>query len=206
MHVVIRRYSIMAQDAGEIVDLIRASFAPLISKSRGFVSYGVAQGTESTNELVTTSTFNDRTDSEASVTLAADWAKENLVKFTLSPPRVTFGEITIRHMKEHVPATYGVMRSYTGVSNVAEIKRRIEENLLPSLVATPTLASFMLIDAGSGNGITMSAYSDRQAAEATGLKTMKWVEENLADLVPHAPEVLIGDIKLRIVPSGVLAR
>lgn len=206
MHVVIRRYTIKPQDADEIVGLIRESFAPLISKSRGFVSYGVAQGSTSTTEIVTTSTFNDRTDSEASVKLAADWAREHLAKFALSPPQVTIGEVLIRHMKEHIPANFGVMRTYTGVSDVDEINRRVSANLLPSLLATPGLASFLLIDAGAGKGITMSTYSDRHAAESAGLRTMKWVKENLADLVPNAPEVLVGDIKLRIVQAGVLAR
>lgn len=204
MHVVIRHYTSDAKNFDEVVALLRNSFASLIGESRGFVSYVVAQGLDGSSDFVTTSTFEDRAGTDASVELAAEWAKVNLAKLTLAPPQITVGEVLIDYVKEHRPARWAVMRTYTGISHVDEIYRRVNANLLPLLAESPGLASYRLIDAGAGIGVTSSAYADRHSAEAAGLIIRQWVKGNLGDLVPDPPAELLGDIKLRIVPAGVL--
>ncbi len=204
MHVVIRKYSIDAKESDQIVGRLRDSFAPLITGRHGFVSYGAALGTNGSSELVTMSTFEDRAGSEASNALAADWVRANLAQFTLSPPHYTDGEVVVGYRKDNVPARCAVMRTYTGISDVDEIVRRVNDYLVPFLAETPGLTSFFLVDAGSGVGIAMSTYADYHSAEAAGLIMRQWIKGNLGNLVPNPPEELIGDIKLRIVPAGVL--
>ena len=72
----IRRYRIEKGSVNELMTLIDTSFTEHVQKIEGFVEY---QALECGNgELITITTYHDRTGAEASTEAAADWVKNTL--------------------------------------------------------------------------------------------------------------------------------
>jgi len=195
MYSVIRKYKVEARNVDEIVRRAETGFVPLISKASGFVSYRLATGEN--GEMITVSTFDDQRGAEDSSRTAAGWAKENLAELVPTPPEITGGTVRVRHVKAGEQPKYGVMRRYKGViGSVPEMAGRVEREFVPIVGGVPGFASYSLIDAGGGAVITLSAFRDRAGADASTAKAAGWIKENMAQLLPNAPDVTQADIRV----------
>ena len=108
MYGAIREYKIQPGKVNELFERVRAEFVPMIDKAPGFVGYSFAQ--IGSDGILTTSTFESQKQAEDSVKMAAAWVKENVASLVSGPPRVTTGEIVVRHVVENAKAGYGIMR------------------------------------------------------------------------------------------------
>lgn len=194
---VIREYKIQSGKADELVKRVRAEFVPTIEKAAGFVGYTLAQ--IGADGILTVSTFENHKQAEESVGTAAGWVKEHVASFVTGPPRVTMGELVLRHVVENAQPGYGVMRRIEGKpAEVEETTKQVREGLLPLLSAMPGFAYYALLrEAAPGRGAALSAFADRATAEAANQRALAWVKEHLSDSLTKPIEVVAGDIKIR---------
>src|SRR5277367_708631 len=76
MHVTIRRYAINPGSTKELLDQVRTSFIPIISRAPNFVCYYAVD--EGDGDISTISIFRDEASANASNGIAAEWAMKNV--------------------------------------------------------------------------------------------------------------------------------
>ena len=195
MYIVIRQYKADPSAVGEIVRRAREGFLPLISAAPGFASYSMTDAGE--DGLITVSSFEDSAGAKESVRLAAGWVNDNLAALLPDPPRVTSGEASIREVKEGVQLGYGVMRRYQFKSgDVATVTRLVREGLVPQITSAQGFGFYSIVDAGAGEIVSLSAFTNRAAAEASSQQSLTWVREHLGSFHPQPPHIAGGEIKV----------
>ncbi|MEU7697544.1 hypothetical protein [Streptomyces sp. NPDC039028] len=89
---------------------------------------------------------------------------------------------------------YAVMRRYEGVTDAAEAGRRVDEGFVPLVRRVPGFVAYYWVDAGDGVMVSTSVFEDRAGAEESVRAAADFVRENLAPLLPHAPQVTAGPV------------
>ena len=89
MYTTIRHYNVTPDSAREVMTRAFENFAPIISKSPGFVSYDLVDTGRDT--VTTISTFETQAGIEKSNELAATWANSNLAELVTGPPIIMGG-------------------------------------------------------------------------------------------------------------------
>ena len=85
-----------------------------------------------------------------------------------------------------------VIRRYEGIEDTAEVSRRALEEFAPQLRDRAGFQGYWVVDAGDGVIATISVFdSPEEAAESTKAAA-GWIQENLAHLIPNAPQVTAG--------------
>jgi hypothetical protein len=106
---------------------------------------------------------------------------------------------------------HGVLRHYTlDATNVNEVIRRVAEGGVPIIKAISGFVSYAIMDGGHGNLVTYSVYESKTGTEESTKKAAAWVKENIASMLPNAPHVVEGDVRLREIKEqpkyGVIRR
>ena len=91
MHVAIRRYQVNPGSAEEVMRHVNEGFIPLIKEADGFLAYYALNS--GAGEIATVSVFEDQTGAEQSISMAADWVRQNLAALLPNPPEITEGEV-----------------------------------------------------------------------------------------------------------------
>ena len=86
------------------------------------------------------------------------------------------------------------VRRYDGITNPAEIGRRVAEEFVPLLKELPGFVSYYWVDAGDGVMVSMSVFEDLASADASNERAAAWVAENAADMMPNPPQVTAGTV------------
>jgi heme-degrading monooxygenase HmoA len=86
-----------------------------------------------------------------------------------------------------------VIRRYQGVQNVDEVARRAVEEFAPLLREQPGFQGYWVVDAGGGVLATITVFESEQAAADSTAAAATWVQENMPNLVPDAPQVTAGN-------------
>ncbi|MFH8370481.1 hypothetical protein [Streptomyces sp. NPDC018031] len=89
---------------------------------------------------------------------------------------------------------YAVIRRYEGVTDPAEAGRRVGEGFVPLLRQVPGFVAYYWVDAGDGVMVSTSVFEDRDGAEESIRRAADFVRDNLAALLPHAPQVTAGQV------------
>jgi hypothetical protein len=85
-----------------------------------------------------------------------------------------------------------VIRRYQGVVNVEEVSRRAVEEFAPQLREMPGFQGYWAVDAGGGVLATITVFESEEAAVDSTAAAATWVQENIPNLVPNAPQVTAG--------------
>jgi len=99
---------------------------------------------------------------------------------------------------------YVTLRRYAevGARMYEMIARKVEEGLVPTLKGQPGFRSYCALLTEDGDGVSVTVFDGReQAIEANG-QALGWVQSNLRDLLPDAPEVIAGECGLAEVAPG----
>jgi hypothetical protein len=196
---VIRQYKTNPGQIDAILSRSRDRFLPILSKAWGFVSWTLMDAGPA--GVITASVFED----ELGADLAAGWYKENQAALALGPPQVTRGPIVIRHVGQHVQAGYGFLwRCAFRPAYVEEATKRLRDSLVPLIGGMPGFASYGAIDAGRSNVVSLSAFTNRESADAANQRAVAWINESLAGLVSNPPEIILGEIKLRTAQAAAV--
>jgi quinol monooxygenase YgiN len=195
MYGVIRRYKLDPANFDEVVRRGEQGLVPQISAAPGFVSYRVLQADN--GDLISVSLFEDRAHAEESTRMVAGWVQQNLAELVPNAPEVTAGEVRVREVNAQEELRYGVMRRYqVDANNVEEITRRAESGFVPIVSQLPGFASYAMLDTGAGTLVTLSGFRDQASADRSTQEAASWIRDNMAPLLPHAPEVTRAETKL----------
>jgi len=202
MYVVVREYRVRPGQMDYALDQVRTQLAPLIQEIPGFVGYTVIVPGET--QLASMGFFRDKAGADVSTRAAAELVKRVFQDVVEGEPRVTSGEAIIREGDATRQARFAIIRRFSMTpEQVATSTQRVREGLLPILRSAPGFVAYSAIDAGDGVVVSTAAFESRETAEATQARAMAWAEQAMTD-IPD-PEVMRGDIKLRIVNEEALA-
>ena len=193
MHGVLRHYTLDAKNVDEVVRRIAEGGVPIIKAIPGFVSYAITDAGH--GHLVTYSVYENHAGTEESTKKAAAWVKENIASMLPTPPQVHAGVVRVREIKEQ--PKYGVIRRYqVDPKNMEQIVERAKSGFLPLVSHLPGFASYSILDTGKGTLVTLSGFTTPSGAAESTRKAAAFVKEHLSPLVPSAPEVTSGEVKL----------
>jgi hypothetical protein len=91
-------------------------------------------------------------------------------------------------------AMYVTVRRYEGVSDPQEAGRQVDEGFIPIISEVPGFVAYYWVDAGDGVMISTSVFEDQSGAEESNSRAADWVRENLASLLPNAPQITAGEV------------
>jgi len=193
MHGVLRHYTLDAKNVNEVIRRVAEGGVPIIKAIPGFASYGIMDARH--GHLVTYRVYESKTRTEESTNKPASWVKENIASMLPAPPRVLEGDVRLREIKE--PPKYAVIRRYQIDSkNVEQIVTRARTGFLPLVTHLPGFATYSILDAGKGTLVTLSGFTTPSGAAESTQAAATFVKEHLSALVPNAPEVTSGEVKL----------
>ena len=193
MHGVLRHYPVDPKNVNEIVRRVAAEGLTFLKAIPGFVSWGLLDNGH--GHIVTYSVYQGKTGADESIKKAAAWIKENIASLVPSPPRVIEGEVRLREIKAN--ARYGVVRRYqVDPKNIDKILASAKSGFLPLVTHLPGFASYSMLDAGQGTLVTVSGFTTPTGSAESTKVAATYVKEHLAALVPNAPEVMSGEVKL----------
>jgi quinol monooxygenase YgiN len=89
MYTTIRHYNVTPNSAVEVITRAFEGFAPIISKSPGFLRYDLVDTGRDTVTMI--STFENQAGTEKSNELAESWANYNLAELVTGPPIIMGG-------------------------------------------------------------------------------------------------------------------
>jgi|SRR5215216_4833444 len=78
--------------------------------------------------------------------------------------------------------------------SVDEVLRRVHEGFIPIIMDAPGFLAYYALDSGSGTVTSVSVFEDEAGAEESNRRAADWVGENLASMLPSAPEILAGEV------------
>ena len=78
--------------------------------------------------------------------------------------------------------------------SVDEVRRGINEGLLPTIKDVYGFQAYYALDAGGGRLASVSVFDDQAGAEESTRMAADWIRQNMASLVPNPPEVLEGEV------------
>ena len=193
MHGVLRHYTVDAKNVNEIVRRVAAEGLTFLKAIPGFVSWGLMDTGH--GHMVTYSVYEGKTGTDESTKKAAAWIKENIASLVPSPPQVIEGEVRLREVKER--AKYGVVRRYhVDPTNIDKIVGSAKSGFLPLVTHLPGFASYAILDGGKGTLVTISGFTTSSGSAESTKAAATYIKEHLAALVPNAPEVTSGEVKL----------
>jgi hypothetical protein len=89
---------------------------------------------------------------------------------------------------------YVAVRRYEGVTDPSEAGRLVDEGFVPIISEMPGFVAYYWVDAGDGVMISTSVFEHKAAEEESNRRAAEWVQENLASLLPNAPQITAGEV------------
>jgi hypothetical protein len=88
---------------------------------------------------------------------------------------------------------YGVIRAYTGTTDLADKLAEHEEDIRRLIGGIDGFKAYYLLKLPEGTS-TISVFEDQAGAEESSRAAAAWLAENLPDLNVAAPYVTAGDV------------
>jgi hypothetical protein len=92
---------------------------------------------------------------------------------------------------------YATVRRYEGVDNsrTAEVSKKVDETLIPSLSKLPGFGGYYLIEAGNGVMTSVSLFDTSAHADESSHIASDWVQsEDLESALPNPPKITFGEV------------
>ncbi|MFJ5109478.1 hypothetical protein ACIQAD_02285 [Streptomyces sp. NPDC088551] len=90
---------------------------------------------------------------------------------------------------------YAAVRRYEGVTDPAEVGRLVNEGFIPLVRRIPGFVAFYWINPGNGVVLSTSVFRDQAGADESITRASDFVRDNLASLLPNAPQVMAGEVE-----------
>lgn len=87
---------------------------------------------------------------------------------------------------------YTVIRRYQGVVNAEEVAKRAVEEFAPRLRDQPGFQGYWVVESGGGVLATITVFESEESAAESNAAAASWVQANVPNLVPNAPQVTAG--------------
>ncbi len=103
---------------------------------------------------------------------------------------------------------FATIRRYDAIDqeHVADLVKKADETLVPSLTELPGFNGYFLIEAGNGVMSSIGFYDTAEHADESARVASTWVrEQKLETALPNAPKVTTGEIVVQKSPELVQA-
>jgi hypothetical protein len=102
---------------------------------------------------------------------------------------------------------HATVRRYEGVdaSRADELKKRVNESLIPRLSKLPGFDGYFLIEAGEGVMTSVSLFDESAQADESTRIASTWVrDEKLESALPNPPMITFGKVIARSETNGIV--
>jgi hypothetical protein len=92
---------------------------------------------------------------------------------------------------------HAIVRRYEGIDTkrTDELKRKVDERLMPSLTKLPGFSGYFLIETGDGVMSSINFFDTSAQAEESSRVVANWLrEEKLETVVPNPPRITGGEV------------
>jgi hypothetical protein len=92
---------------------------------------------------------------------------------------------------------HAIVRRYDGIDTkrTDELKRKVDDGLMPSLTKLPGFGGYFLIEASDGVMSSVNFFDTAAQAEESTRVVANWLrEEKLETLVPNPPKITGGEV------------
>ena len=89
---------------------------------------------------------------------------------------------------------YVAVRRYDGVREPQKVAQLVDEGFIPIISEMPGFVAYYFVDAGDGVMVSTSVFEHKEAEEQSNFRAGQFVAENLAYLLPNAPQVTAGEV------------
>ncbi len=92
---------------------------------------------------------------------------------------------------------HAIVRRYEGIdtNRTDELKRKVDDRLMPSLTQLPGFGGYFLIEAGDGVMSSINFFDTSAQAEESTRVVANWLrEEKLETAVPNPPKITGGEV------------
>ncbi len=94
---------------------------------------------------------------------------------------------------------YASVRRYEiDPASLDELKGLVEEGFVPIVSGVPGFVAYYVVSEGDGTVFSINIFEDKAGADESTRRAADWVGENLASLLPNAPEVAAGEIIVQV--------
>ena len=87
-----------------------------------------------------------------------------------------------------------IRRGQTDLSNVDEVKRRIEQGFMPIVSTVPGFVAYYAVHTGNGVVVTISLFEEQAGAEESSRRSAEWVKQNPAYLLLTPIDSSAGEV------------
>jgi hypothetical protein len=99
---------------------------------------------------------------------------------------------------------YATVRRYEGVTDSAEVGRRVADEFVPLLRELPGFVAYYFVDAGGGVMVSTSIFEDlastpgvsedEEGVSESNKRAAAWVRDNLSQMLPNPPQITAGEV------------
>jgi hypothetical protein len=92
---------------------------------------------------------------------------------------------------------HAIVRRYEGIDTkrTDELRRKVDERLMPSLTKLPGFSGYFLIETGDGVMSSINFFDTSAQAEESSRVVANWLrEEKLETVVPNPPRITGGEV------------
>ncbi len=94
---------------------------------------------------------------------------------------------------------YASVRRYEiDPASLDELKGLVEEGFVPIVSSVPGFVAYYVMSGGDGTVFSINIFEDKAGADESARRAADWVGENLATLLPDAPEVTAGEVIVQV--------
>jgi hypothetical protein len=92
-------------------------------------------------------------------------------------------------------ALYRAIRTYTVLPGTSgEVLRRVQAGFIPIIRELPDFIGYEARPIGTDHVVTSSTFATRAGAEASILTALRWVQENIAELMEGVPDLRVDQM------------
>ncbi len=122
----------------------------------------------------------------------------------LSTPIVSLSFVHTRildrnqHRKEQPSMHAAIRRGKANPGSVNEVARRLQDGIVPTLRNLPGFVAYYFVNLGNDEGMSITVFETRDAAEESNQLSVNWARQNLADITPSPPQPSEGEVLIHI--------
>ena len=84
------------------------------------------------------------------------------------------------------------------VSDVDALVKKVEDEFVERVKSVDGFVGYYVIDGGDGTATSVTVGETAEAVDESTRRAAEWVRESAADLVQGAPDISVGEVRIRI--------
>ena len=97
---------------------------------------------------------------------------------------------------------YASVRRYEiDPASLDDLKGRVEEGFVPIVSSMHGFVAYYVVSEGDGTVISINIFEDKAGSDESTRRAADWVGENLASLLPYAPEITAGEVIVQVLKA-----